>query len=96
MNKTNTKPVKHSRRKTDVQRERICQVVLHNDDVNSAEYVVKCLQTVFVLNMELAAKIMMEAHQAGRSIAEVEPEPLAIEHRDQLRSYGLSATVEPI
>jgi len=96
MNKTNSKTAKRPRGQTDTRQEPFCQVVLHNDDVNSVEHVVKCLQTVFAHNMELAAKIMMEAHQKGRSIAEVETETPAMEHRDQLRAYGLSATVEPI
>jgi ATP-dependent Clp protease adaptor protein ClpS len=96
MNKTDSKTAKRARSQKDVRPEPFCQVVLHNDDVNSVEHVVKCLQTVFAHNMELAAKIMMEAHQKGRSIAEVEAQTPAIEHRDQLRSYGLSATVEPI
>lgn len=74
----------------------MCQVVLHNDDINSVEHVVRSLQTVFAYNIELAAKIMLEAHKTGRSIAEVEAETPAIEHRDQLRAYGLSATVEPL
>jgi len=96
MNKTNTKPVKHPHHQTATRREPVCQVVLHNDDVNSVEHVVTCLQTVFAHNMELAAKIMLEAHKNGRSIAEVENETPAVEHRDQLRAYGLSSTVEPI
>lgn len=96
MNKTNKKNVKHPHHQTATKREPVCQVVLHNDDINSVEHVVTCLQAVFAHNMELAAKIMLEAHQHGRAIAEVEDETPAIAHRDQLRSYGLSATVEPI
>ncbi len=71
-------------------------VVLHNDDVNSMEHVVRCLRRVFGLKMELAVKIMMEAHHRGSATAAVEPEPAALLHRDQLRSFGLSATVEEI
>jgi ATP-dependent Clp protease adapter protein ClpS len=72
------------------------QVVLHNDDHNEAGYVVLCLMRVFAHSRELAIKIMMEAHTKGRSIAEVESETPAITHRDQLRSLGLSATVEKV
>jgi ATP-dependent Clp protease adapter protein ClpS len=76
--------------------EAICQVVLHNDDHNVADYVVLCLMKVFKHDETLAVKIMMEAHTRGRSIAEVEAESLAVRHRDQLRSLGLSATVEKV
>jgi ATP-dependent Clp protease adaptor protein ClpS len=74
----------------------MCQVVLHNDDKNTVSHVIHCLQLVFAYDIAMAAKIMLEAHEKGRAIAEVEAETPAIEHRDQLRSYGLSATVEPI
>ncbi len=96
MNKINEKTAQRNRTQTDPNPETFCQVVLHNDDVNGVEHVVRCLQTVFAHNVELAAKIMIEAHQKGRAIAEVEHETQAIEHRDQLRTYGLSSTVEPI
>lgn len=96
MNKTDTNKKKRARSQTDARPEPFCQVVLHNDNINSVDYVVKCLQTVFAHNLELAAKIMLEAHEKGRSIAEVETETPAIEHRDQLCAYGLSASVEPI
>jgi ATP-dependent Clp protease adapter protein ClpS len=76
--------------------ESTCQVVLHNDDHNAAEYVVVCLMKVFKHDQPLAVKIMMEAHTRGRSIAEVEAESHAVRHRDQLRSLGLSATVEKV
>jgi len=73
-----------------------CQVVLHNDDHNAAEHVVLCLMKVFAHGKNLAIKIMMEAHTKGKSIAEVESESPALKHRDQLRGYGLSATVEKV
>lgn len=72
------------------------QVILHNDDHNAMEYVILCLMKVFTHPMELAVKIMLEAHQRGKAIAEVEQETVAKLHRDQLQSFGLSATVEKI
>ena len=71
-------------------------VVLHNDDTNSMEHVVDCLVMVFGMNLDLAVKIMYEAHQAGRATAAVEPKTAACRHRDQLRSFGLIATVEAV
>jgi len=73
-----------------------CQVVLHNEDHNAAEHVVLCLMKVFAHGNDLAIKIIMEAHTMGKSIAEVESESPALKHRDQLRGYGLSATVEKV
>lgn len=74
----------------------MCQVLLHNDDKNTVSHVIHSLQLVFAYDLSMAAKIMLEAHERGKAIAEVEAETTALEHRDQLRSYGLSSTVEPI
>ena len=76
--------------------EDMCQVVLFNDDHNTAEFVVECLRKVFSHPEELAAKIMIEAHTRGRSIAEVESETPARLHKEQLQSFGLTAEVERI
>ena len=79
-----------------VKTEDFCQVLLHNDDHNAADYVVDCLMRVFGHKTPLAIKIMLEAHENGKSIAEVEGESRAKRHRDQLQSCGLSSTVEKI
>ena len=76
--------------------EDLCQVVLHNDDHNSMEHVVECLMRVFGHPPALAVKIMAEAHHRGRAIAEVEGATEARLHRDQLVSFGLTATVEKV
>ncbi len=96
MNETHVKTVKNPRADRAVQHEPICQVLLHNDDNNTVAHVIHCLQLVFTYDISMAAKIMLEAHERGKAIAEVEGKTAAIDHRDQLRAYGLSATVEPI
>jgi ATP-dependent Clp protease adaptor protein ClpS len=60
------------------------------------DHVVECLMRVFGHPEHLAGKIMMEVHTKGKAIAEVESETPAKLHRDQLQSYGLSATVEKL
>jgi ATP-dependent Clp protease adaptor protein ClpS len=72
------------------------QVILHNDDHNGMEHVVLCLMRIFGHKEHLAVKIMMEAHNRGKAIAEVEAETPAKLHKDQLQSCGLSATVEKV
>ena len=72
------------------------QVVLHNDDYNTMEHVVLCLMRVFGHSEQLAVKVMLEAHEKGKAIAEVEAETPAKLHRDQLQSFSLSATVEKV
>jgi ATP-dependent Clp protease adapter protein ClpS len=72
------------------------EVILYNDDHNTADHVVMCLMTVFGHGLRLAVKIMAEAHHKGRAIAEVEGKEPAVLHREQLQSFGLTASVEKI
>jgi ATP-dependent Clp protease adaptor protein ClpS len=78
------------------QLEDMYQVVLWNDDHNTMEHVIECLMRVFAHPLQLAQKIMLEAHERGRAVAEVEAESPAKLHRDQLQSMGLTATLEKI
>ncbi len=78
------------------ERDRLCEVTLHNDDMNDMDHVMRSLMKVFGHSIHLAAKIMGEAHVNGRAIAEVESLQQAQRHRDQLQSLGLIATVSEI
>lgn len=70
------------------------QVILWNDDHNEAGYVVRCLMQVFKHETSLATKIMLEAHEKGKAIAEVEGAEAAGRHKQQLQTLGLTATIE--
>lgn len=74
----------------------MCQVVLYNDNQNTCEHVVSCLESIFKHSHELAQKLMMEAHQRGRTIAQVESKERAEKHAGQLAAAGLKAEVEEI
>ncbi len=69
------------------------QVILWNDDVNEMGHVVRALMSVFGHNRQMAAKIMMDAHRNGRTVAEVEDREKARRHRDILQN-GWGLTVE--
>ena len=71
------------------------KVLLHNDDHNSMEHVVKALKQVFKFELRVCERIMMEAHQNGMALCTVEPMEKAEHHRDQLNSFSLIATIEP-
>lgn len=70
------------------------RVLLHNDDVNSMEHVVKALKRVFKFELPECERIMMEAHRNGVALCAVEPLEQAELHRDQLASFSLIATIE--
>ena len=71
-------------------------VILHNDDVNEMEYVVTSLQkSVAPLSASEARRIMLDAHMHGRAVVIICPLERAEFYRDRIRSFRLSATVEP-
>ena len=80
----------------DTSLESMYQVILFNDNHNTMPHVVVTLMRVFGHTQPLAVKIMHEAHNKGRAIAEVEAKVRAIKHKQQLESAGLTASVEPV
>lgn len=71
-------------------------VILHNDDVNSMDHVVRALmKSVPGVGVGKAIKIMLEAHNSGRAVVIVCPLEPAELYRDRLESFKLTATIEP-
>jgi ATP-dependent Clp protease adaptor protein ClpS len=71
------------------------KVLLHNDDKNSMEHVVRALMRVFRFDHSRSEEIMLEAHRSGVALCTVEPFEQAELHRDQLISLSLTSTIEP-
>ena len=71
------------------------KVLLHNDDINSMDHVVRALMRVFKFDQETCETIMIKAHHDGVALCTVEPFEQAELHRDQLISFSLIATIEP-
>jgi ATP-dependent Clp protease adaptor protein ClpS len=72
------------------------KVLLHNDDVNSMDHVVRSLlRSVPNLGRAAALRIMLEAHLTGVALVTVCPLELAELYRERLESCGLTATIEP-
>lgn len=70
-------------------------VVLHNDDVNSMEHVVRSLlQSVPELTPERAVEVMLTAHTQGHADVVTCPLERAELYRDRLEACGLTATIE--
>ncbi|MCZ2108835.1 MAG: ATP-dependent Clp protease adaptor ClpS [Dehalococcoidia bacterium] len=71
-------------------------VILHNDDHNSMDHVVRSLlRCVPSLTVERAAEIMFEAHRHGQATVITCPKEAAEHYREKLESCGLTATIEP-
>lgn len=72
------------------------RVLLHNDDVNSMEYVVEVLlKTVNSLTQPQAVNIMMEAHTNGLALVITCAQEPAEFYCETLKEHGLSSTIEP-
>jgi len=63
-------------------------VILHNDDINTMEFVVEVLRKVFGYTVEKCVQLMIEAHEKGRSVVWVGALEVAELKADQIRSCG--------
>ncbi|MBE7518624.1 MAG: ATP-dependent Clp protease adaptor ClpS [Thermoflexaceae bacterium] len=71
------------------------RVVLHNDDHNTMDHVVRSLlRCVPSLTVERAAEIMFEAHNHGKASVIVCPKEAAEHYRERLELCALTATIE--
>lgn len=72
------------------------RVLLHNDDYNSMEYVVKVLMTtVTSITQPQAVSIMMEAHHNGLALVISCAQEHAEFYCETLTNHGLISTIEP-
>ena len=72
------------------------QVLLHNDDVNSMDYVVAVLERVGRLLRPAATRCMMDAHMRGVGIVLTTHRERAEFIAEQFRSMRLVVTIEPV
>jgi ATP-dependent Clp protease adaptor protein ClpS len=70
-------------------------VLLHNDDVNEARFVVRTVMRVVHLNFPAATDVMITAHTRGRALVVTTHKERAELFRDQFATRGLTATIEP-
>jgi ATP-dependent Clp protease adaptor protein ClpS len=69
-------------------------VVLHNDDVNSMDHVVRALiESIPELETDRAVEVMLAAHEHGEADVIACPLERAELYRDRLEQHGLTATI---
>jgi len=72
------------------------RVLLHNDDYNTMDHVVRALvESVPSLSLRKAGQIMLEAHLRGVALVIVCVKEQAEFYCERLASFGLTATMEP-
>jgi len=74
----------------------IYRVLLHNDNVNRRDYVVKVLiKVVDGFQEGDAFRVMEEAHEMGIALVTACVQETAEEYCEQLRNHGLTSSIEP-
>lgn len=77
------------------------QVILHNDDFTTQEFVVWVLRTVFHKPDPEAVRIMLNVHQQGKGLAGVYPRDVAetklaqVKRLAEAQEFPLLCTMEP-
>ena len=71
------------------------KVLLHNDDVNDMDHVVRAIMELVHLNQDEARLRMWEAHTTGVSMLIVTHKERAELLAEQFHSKNLTATIEP-
>ncbi len=64
------------------------KVVLLNDDYTPMDFVVAVLQTIFMMNRELATQIMLKVHREGMGVCGVYPKDVAATKVEQVVSFA--------
>jgi len=90
-----------TRGKQALERPRMWQVILHNDDYTSQEFVVWVLETIFRKPHGEAVAIMMSVHRSGAGVAGVftrdvaETKVKATRETAEQHEFPLLVTIEP-
>ncbi len=71
------------------------RVLLHNDDVNTFEHVIRSIIRITPLEPEQAAERALEAHEKGISLLLVTHRERAELYVEQFASLSLTVTCEP-
>lgn len=70
--------------------------VVHDDPVNTMDYVVWVFRTYFRLPAALAERRMMQVHTTGRAVLSTGARERMEVDVAAMHSYGLRATIEPV
>lgn len=71
------------------------KVLLHNDDKNEIEFVVRAMIELAALKVQQATMVALEAHKTGVGLVCTTHQERAELYKEQFASKGLTVTVEP-
>jgi len=70
-------------------------VLVHNDDVNTFEYVINCFMEIAGMKLQQAVIKTLEVDKEGVSVIKITHKEYAEFIMEQLKSCGLSCSIEP-
>ena len=70
------------------------KVILHNDDVNTAEHVVTKVQDILRFEEEKATKVVIEAHETGSALLLTCHREKAELYVDMFQTFKITVTTE--
>ena len=91
---TGAQTVEKPETQTDVRLDRLWNVIVWDDPTNLMSYVTYVFQKIFGYSEQLASKLMMEVHTAGKSVVATVEREKAEYYVGRLHQYGLQATLE--
>ena len=71
------------------------RVLLHNDDVNTFEHVIRSIVRLTTISMEEAVLKTLEAHESGVALLLVTHQERAELYVEQFMSVGIGVSMEP-
>ncbi len=71
------------------------RVILHNDDVNTFDHVIRTILRLTPLKEAEAVEKTLEAHETGQSVLLVTTRERAELYVEQFATYNLTVTAEP-
>lgn len=93
MGQTDTTPQVHEQQ--DVRHLPPYRVILHNDDVNTFEHVIRTILKLTNLNEQEAVQRSIEAHETGCALLLVTHKERAELYVEQFATFHLTVTCEP-
>lgn len=63
--------------KTRMEEPKLYNVIMHNDDFTTMEFVVEILTTIFRKSQQEATRLMLEVHHGGKSVVGTYPRDIA-------------------
>lgn len=89
------------RQRIDLQEPRRYKVIIHNDDFTTMEFVVRILEQVFYLKVDMAQALMLQVHHSNKAVVGIFSYDIAVSKVQKATTmarkegFPLRLTVEP-